>query len=77
VQARHVEAISIRHIGKEANRWEEQFYLGADEDEQIDYGLASKESNRFLGTLRTGIRVTGQRKIARERVAFRAGRYRD
>jgi hypothetical protein len=63
---RHVETVSIRHIGKEANRWEEQLYLGIDEDERIDYGLVSKESTKFLRTLRTKIRVTGQRKIARE-----------
>ena len=31
---RHVEVESIRHIGKEANRWEEQFYLGVDDGER-------------------------------------------
>jgi hypothetical protein len=33
---RYVYAASIRNIGKEANEWEEQFYLGFGEDEQID-----------------------------------------
>jgi hypothetical protein len=35
---RHVQATSIEHIGKEADRWEEQFYLGLDADAQIEYG---------------------------------------
>jgi plasmid maintenance system antidote protein VapI len=28
----------INYIGKAANRWEEQFFLGMDEDAAIDYG---------------------------------------
>lgn len=63
---RHVEVDSIRHIGKEANRWEEQVYLGADEDEQIDYGVLPNESKSLLNTLRIEIKAAGQRKIARE-----------
>jgi hypothetical protein len=38
---RHVRAIAIEHIGKEADRWEEQFYLGLDGDAQIEYGTAA------------------------------------
>src|SRR5262249_48669357 len=34
-----IRASGIELIGKEANRWEEQFFLGEDEDAQIDYGL--------------------------------------
>jgi hypothetical protein len=63
---RHVEATAIHHIGKEANRWEEQFYLGYDEDEQIEYGVAPEDSKRFLSNLRAHIEATGQRNIARE-----------
>jgi plasmid maintenance system antidote protein VapI len=33
-----VQATQINYIGKEANRWEEQFFLGMDEDAAIDYG---------------------------------------
>jgi hypothetical protein len=36
--SRHVQAIQINYIGKEANRWEEQFFLGMDEDAAIEYG---------------------------------------
>jgi hypothetical protein len=28
----------VWRIGKEANRWEEQFYLGYDPETQIEYG---------------------------------------
>jgi hypothetical protein len=30
-QRRHIVVAAIRNIGKEANHWEEQFYLGIDE----------------------------------------------
>jgi hypothetical protein len=33
-----LKAISIMHIGKEADRWEEQFHLGVDFDAQVEYG---------------------------------------
>jgi hypothetical protein len=35
---RHVQAAQVNYIGKEANRWEEQFFLGMDEDAAIEYG---------------------------------------
>jgi hypothetical protein len=35
---RHLQATQINYIGKEANRWEEQFFLGMDEDAAIEYG---------------------------------------
>lgn len=63
---RHVEVASIRNIGKEANHWEEQFYLGADEGEQINYGNAPDDSKRSFRALRTEIKAAGQRRIARE-----------
>jgi hypothetical protein len=63
---RYVEATSVHHIGKEANRWEEQFYLGFDEEEQIAYGVTPEESERFFDKLRTEIETAGQRNIARE-----------
>ena len=63
---RHVQVTVVHHIGKEANRWEQQFYLGVDEGEQIEYGVSPKNLNKALETLRTKIRAAGQRKIARE-----------
>ena len=40
---KHVIVTSTEHIGKEANRWEEQWYLGLDKDAQIIYGMSPKE----------------------------------
>jgi hypothetical protein len=34
---RHVQATQINYIGKEANRWEEHFFLGMDEEAAIEY----------------------------------------
>ena len=39
-ERRQVQITSIHHIGKEANNWEKQFFLGADSEEQIEYGAA-------------------------------------
>jgi transcriptional regulator with XRE-family HTH domain len=39
LRRRHVKAGVTWHIGKEADRWEEQLYIGED-DGEIDYGLA-------------------------------------
>jgi hypothetical protein len=64
-ERRRIEVSSIRNIGKEANHWEEQFYLGADEGEQIDYGLAPSDLTKSLAMLRSEITATGQRKVAR------------
>jgi hypothetical protein len=64
---RYVRAVAVRNISKEANEWEEQFYLGFDEEEQIDYGLAPRTSTAALGRLRGQITATGgQRMVARE-----------
>jgi DNA-binding Xre family transcriptional regulator len=63
---RYVYATGIRNIGKEANEWEPQFYLGFDEDEMIDYGLAPKSSKAVVRDIAAAIRKMGQRKVARE-----------
>ena len=44
-------ASGIELIGKEANRWEEQFFLGEEEDAQINYGLlpSSDDCHEQLG----------------------------
>jgi hypothetical protein len=37
-ERRHVQVAAVVHIGKEADKWEEQFYTGFDEEAQIEYG---------------------------------------
>lgn len=49
---RHVLAIGIRHIGKEANRWEEQFFVGLDRGATPDYGSSSACLERLAEELR-------------------------
>ena len=46
-ERRHVIAVQILHIGKEANKWEEQYFLGPDDEAEIEYGAA--ENERFMG----------------------------
>jgi len=62
---RHVFVSGARHIGKEANRWEEQHFLGFDEDAQPDYGLAPEDMEVKLMVLRATAQAFGMRALAR------------
>jgi transcriptional regulator with XRE-family HTH domain len=66
-QRQIVEAVAVNCIGKEANRWEEQFYLGLNLDAQIDYGLTPRDMERLRSLLKTAVEegCLGQREIAR------------
>lgn len=37
---RHIDAFAVRHIGKEAHNWEEDYYIGTDADSAIVHGDA-------------------------------------
>jgi hypothetical protein len=63
---RHVHVSSVRNIGKEADHWEEQIYLGVDEQMEVDHGLSSEEEVHSLATLRDLAAGQGQRKLARK-----------
>ena len=43
-ERRPVFATQIIHIGKEANKWEERYLLGEDEEAEIEYGAAENDS---------------------------------
>jgi hypothetical protein len=58
-----VKATAVELIGKEANRWEEQFFLGEDEDAQISYGLLPSSDN-FHGRLSRFIEQFGVARVA-------------
>jgi hypothetical protein len=45
---RHVWAMVTEYIGKEANRWEEQYHLGLDAQTQTEYGLSPEGRERAL-----------------------------
>lgn len=64
-QRRHVMVSDIRYIGKEANRWEEQFYLGAVPEAQIEYGNEPKERERALARLQGAVKEHGVTAVAR------------
>jgi hypothetical protein len=64
-QRRHVQASRIVYIGKEANRWEEQSYLGIDPEAQITYGTAPDDRERLLLSIRQAADIHGQRALAK------------
>ena len=64
---RHVQATQINYIGKEANRWEEQFFLGMDEDAAIDYG-ADPNAAALFDELTNAVG-----KFSKQQVASRIG----
>ena len=61
---RHVYATVISLIGKEANRWEEQFYLGMEAEAQVEYGLTPAENECLTGRLEVLSNVMGGRRLA-------------
>jgi histone H3/H4 len=56
----------VECIGKEANRWEEQAYLGEDETAQIVYGVDPEAAQKAVERLREELRKYPVRKVARE-----------
>lgn len=63
---RHIVMASIRHIGKEADHWEEQYYLGADETAEINYGKPRKEITASKRKLKSTVSKFGERVVARK-----------
>ena len=63
---RHVTAISVCLIGKEANRWEEQFHLGTDPETQAEYGTKADDRMQQEDRVRSGIRKHGALAVARQ-----------
>ncbi len=62
---RHIQANSIHLIGKEANRWEEQFHLGADPEAQTEYGMPPDERERAMATVHEAVERFGLRALAK------------
>jgi hypothetical protein len=62
---RHLHVAGVRFIGKEANRWEEQFHLGYDPEAQIEYDIGEKGVEQLRGRLREGAAKFGQRRLAK------------
>ncbi len=62
---RHIITTVVEHVGKEANRWEEQFYVGLDHNAQTEYGIAPEDTERILNSLRVACERLGQRAVAK------------
>lgn len=62
-ERRHIKATAIQHIGKEANQWEEQYFLGFNPDAQIEYGYSQEQK---LTMLQASKKTFGLRTMARE-----------
>lgn len=63
-QRRHIIARSIQHIGKEANKWEEQFFTGFNPDAQIEYGITQEKIGEMMDIILQGISTHGTKRMA-------------
>ena len=62
---RHIQTAEIQRIGKEANRWEEQFHLGGDPEAQAEYGVSVDDQAQAIAMVRDAVARFGQRKLAK------------
>ncbi len=62
---RHIQVTEIQRIGKEANRWEEQFHLGGDPEAQAEYGVPTEDQEQMNAMVRDAVAQFGQRKLAK------------
>jgi hypothetical protein len=63
---RHVQVVRVEYIGKESNRWEEQYYLGLDDGADIAYGADPSAPNGHLDELKSLVGEFGERMVARQ-----------
>jgi hypothetical protein len=63
-QRRHIIANTIQHIGKEANKWEEQYFTGYDDEAQLEYGLCAKEKGLMLKSVIDAVGKHGGAAVA-------------
>jgi hypothetical protein len=61
---RHIQAMAINLIGKEADQLEEQVYLGVDPEAEIDYGLVRPDEDLWA-RVRQAIKAHGLRAVSR------------
>jgi hypothetical protein len=65
-ERRHIQAVAVEYIGKEANRWEEQFHLGEMPDAQIEYGPSADSKGRIIRLISHAARTLGVAALAAE-----------
>lgn len=64
-ERRHVQVSAIRHIGKEANRLDEQQALGVDDRAQVDYGASPAQREAEIAALWAEAETTSIAAVAR------------
>ena len=65
LQRRHVKVSGIAYIGKEANRWEEQSYLGIDPEMEIAYGMAPEDRGPVMAEIKQAAGLHGPVAMAK------------
>ena len=63
-QRRHIIVKSVQHIGKEANKLEEQFYLGLNPEAQLEYGINPEQRREMMQYILQSISVHGAKNMA-------------
>lgn len=63
-QRRHIIVKSIQHIGKEANKLDEQIATGYDPDAQTEYGICPEQKDEMLQSVLQAITTYGAKNIA-------------
>jgi len=61
---RYVQAVAVEYIGKEANRWEDQFFLGEMPEAQIEYGVSPAGKSVLLKLIGRAARKFGVSTLA-------------
>ena len=55
---------AVQIIGKEANRWEEQFHLGAEPEAQSEYGLQPETREQAMVLIANAVQLYGLQAVA-------------
>jgi hypothetical protein len=63
---RHVSVSGVEYIGKESNKWEEQFFLGFDPEQEIRYGSRPATRKSIFRSVKEIVGAKGQRDAAQE-----------
>ena len=64
LERRHIRAAAVQHIGKEADRWDEQLHTGED-DADILYGLTPEGRAQLIATIKEARKRFSVRKFTK------------
>jgi hypothetical protein len=66
LRRRHVVATGFQHLGKEADQFEEQLFIGEDDDAEIEYGVSAADRAEMVATIKSAKSRFGVRRLCRE-----------